>query len=80
MIRGLGRMESVSADREMLRAATRVYGHPVDEAELARLAEPYGTWAGYLGALPARQLLSGDPAAVPAQPARPTRSRGGRLC
>ncbi|WP_200942933.1 DNA-3-methyladenine glycosylase [Cellulomonas sp. Root485] len=47
MIRGLGRMESVSADREMLRAATRVYGHPVDEAELARLAEPYGAWAGY---------------------------------
>jgi len=47
MIRGLGRMESVSADREMLRAATRVYGHPVDEAELAQLAEPYGTWAGY---------------------------------
>ena len=47
MIRGLGRMESVSADREMLRAAKRVYGHPVDEAELARLAEPYGTWAGY---------------------------------
>ena len=47
MIRGLGRMESVSADREMLRAATRVYGHPVDAAELERLAEPYGTWAGY---------------------------------
>jgi DNA-3-methyladenine glycosylase II len=47
MIRGLGRMESVSADREMLRAATRVYGYPVDDAELARLAEPYGTWAGY---------------------------------
>jgi len=47
MIRGLGRMESVSADREMLRAATRVYGHPVDEAELSELATPYGTWAGY---------------------------------
>ena len=47
LIRGLGRMETVSADREMLRAASRVYGHPVDEAELARLAEGYGTWAGY---------------------------------
>lgn len=47
LIRGLGRTEEVSPDREMLRAASRVYGVAVGEAELARLAERYGEWAGY---------------------------------
>ncbi|MFI7587249.1 DNA-3-methyladenine glycosylase family protein [Spongisporangium articulatum] len=47
LIRGLGRMERGSDDAEMLRAASRVYGHAVDAAELARLAEPYGDARGY---------------------------------
>lgn len=47
LIRGLGRMEEVSPDREMLRAASRAYGTAVGEADLARLAERYGPWAGY---------------------------------
>ncbi|MBB2924123.1 DNA-3-methyladenine glycosylase [Cellulomonas cellasea] len=47
LIRGLGRMEEVSPDREMLRAASRAYGVAVGEADLARLAERYGVWAGY---------------------------------
>jgi DNA-3-methyladenine glycosylase II len=49
LIRGLGRMEQMSADREALRTASKVYGHPVDEAEFARLAERYGRWQGYWG-------------------------------
>lgn len=47
LIRGLGRMEHAPPDKELLRAATRVYGHTVDEHELARLAAPYGPWQGY---------------------------------
>jgi len=47
LIRGLGRMEHAPPDKELLRAATRVYGHTGDEHELARLAAPYGPWQGY---------------------------------
>lgn len=49
MVRGLGRMERMPADPEALRAASRVYGHPVDEAEFQRLADRYGEWRGYWG-------------------------------
>jgi DNA-3-methyladenine glycosylase II len=57
LIRGLGRMERITAgggrangdraDRELLRAASRVYGRPVGEAELSELARRYGAWQGY---------------------------------
>lgn len=47
LIRGLGRMEQAPPDKELLRAAARVYGHDVDEDGLARLAARYGTWQGY---------------------------------
>lgn len=36
-------------DREGLRAASQVYGHQVDAAEFATLADRYGRWRGYWG-------------------------------
>lgn len=59
MIRGLGRMGTLPPDKEGKRAASRVYGHPVDDAELTRLAERYGPWKGYWG----HYLRAGAPAA-----------------
>lgn len=47
LIRGLGRMEQAAPDKELLRAAARVYGHPVDERCLAQLASRYGPLQGY---------------------------------
>ncbi|QMU76329.1 DNA-3-methyladenine glycosylase 2 family protein [Streptacidiphilus sp. PB12-B1b] len=47
LIRGLGRMEHIAYDREAARAATRAYGHPVDEPEFRRLASGYGELQGY---------------------------------
>lgn len=47
LIRGLGRMDHVPPDKELLRAATRVYGRTIDEQGLGRLAAPYGPWQGY---------------------------------
>ena len=47
MIRGLGRMEHVAYDRESAGAASRAYGHPVDETEFRRLASGYGELQGY---------------------------------
>ena len=47
MIRGLGRMEHIAYDRELARAASRAYGHPVDEPEFRRLASDYGELQGY---------------------------------
>lgn len=49
LIRGLGRTERVVLDKEMGRAAQRVYGRPVDETEFRRLADHYGRWQGYWG-------------------------------
>lgn len=49
MIRGLGRMGTLSPDKEGKRAASRVYGHPVEDAEFTRLADRYGPWKGYWG-------------------------------
>ncbi|WP_307676463.1 DNA-3-methyladenine glycosylase [Streptomyces sp. V4I2] len=49
LVRGLGRTERVSLDKEMLRAARRVYGRTMDEQEFQRLADHYGTWQGYWG-------------------------------
>jgi DNA-3-methyladenine glycosylase II len=49
LIRGLGRTEHIAPDKEALRAASRVYGHPVDEAEFTALAGRYGRWQGYWG-------------------------------
>ena len=54
LIRGLGRMDRLSDDAELLRAATSVYGHEVDADEAAVLASRYapmpGYWAHYLRA------------------------------
>lgn len=49
MVRGLGRTERVGFDREMARAAQRVYGQALDEAAFRRLADHYGTAQGYWG-------------------------------
>jgi len=49
MIRGLGRTERMAPDKEALRAASRVYDHPVSEAEFAATAARYGKWQGYWG-------------------------------
>lgn len=49
LIRGLGRTERVTLDKEMLRAAQRVYGRGLDEREFERLAAYYGQWQGYWG-------------------------------
>ncbi|MEV6282514.1 hypothetical protein [Kribbella sp. NPDC051770] len=47
MIRGLGRTDEVPTEKEFLRAAARVYGRAVDEADVIQLAERYGPWRGY---------------------------------
>ncbi|MBO2447505.1 DNA-3-methyladenine glycosylase 2 family protein [Actinomadura barringtoniae] len=47
LIRGLGRTDEVPFEKALIAAASRVYGRPVNEAGLRRLAEPYGRWAGY---------------------------------
>lgn len=59
MIRGLGRMGSLLPDKEGKRSASRVYGHPVEDAEFTQLAEQYGPWKGYWG----HYLRAGAPAA-----------------
>ncbi len=47
MVRGLGRSEQISADREGKAAAGRVYGRTLNNAEFGELAGRYGTWQGY---------------------------------
>ncbi len=50
LLRGLGRMERVSAvDRELAKAASRIYnnGQPLAAAEMQRLLDTYGTTQGY---------------------------------
>lgn len=62
LVRGLGRMEVVSAiDKELLKAAERIYheGRPFDAGELQALLDSYGTSQGYW-ALYARVALMGQ--------------------
>lgn len=47
LIRGLGRMDEVPTEAELLRAASRRYGVEVDAEQAVRIAEPYGRWRGY---------------------------------
>lgn len=47
LLRGLGRMERLPAERRLLEAASRVYGYAVDERELERLSQRYGAYRGY---------------------------------
>lgn len=49
LIRGLGRMEFLTTDKEMQRAAARVYGRAVGEEELVEMAARYGDLKGYWG-------------------------------
>jgi DNA-3-methyladenine glycosylase II len=55
LVRGLGRMERVSAiDKELLEAASQIYndGQPLSSGEMQRLLDHYGTsqghWAFYM--------------------------------
>jgi DNA-3-methyladenine glycosylase II len=54
MIRGLGRMELLPQDPELVRVASKAYGRALAPADLVSLAEPYapyqGYWAHYLRA------------------------------
>jgi DNA-3-methyladenine glycosylase II len=47
MIRGLGRMGTLAADADGKRAASRVYGHNVGDAEFRALTDRYGPFKGY---------------------------------
>ncbi|MCK9874628.1 hypothetical protein MXD59_02320 [Frankia sp. Ag45/Mut15] len=47
LIRGLGRMERAPQDPEGLKAASAVYGRPIDEREFHELAAHYGDHQGY---------------------------------
>ncbi len=47
MVRGLGRSEQVSADRESKLAAAHVYGRTMTDVEYRELAGRYGRWQGY---------------------------------
>ncbi|MFI7090101.1 DNA-3-methyladenine glycosylase family protein [Streptomyces lydicus] len=49
LIRGLGRTEHLTPDKEMMRAAQRVYGHDLDAAAFAALTTRYGRHQGYWG-------------------------------
>ncbi|MET7815337.1 DNA-3-methyladenine glycosylase 2 family protein [Streptomyces sp. NPDC005395] len=49
LIRGLGRTEYLTTDKEMLRAAARVYGRSFTEDDFTALAERYGDLRGYWG-------------------------------
>ncbi|MFI0151405.1 hypothetical protein [Streptomyces lydicus] len=49
LIRGLGRTEHLIPDKEMMRAAQRVYGHDFDAAAFAALTTRYGRHQGYWG-------------------------------
>lgn len=47
LIRGLGRTERASYDKESSATASRLYGRPLDEPAFRSLAERYGPWQGY---------------------------------
>lgn len=47
LIRGLGRMDEAPPDREGLRSAASVYGHPLSERDFEALAARYAPWPAY---------------------------------
>lgn len=49
LIRGLGRTEHLTPDKEMTRAAQRVYGRSLDDTAFAELTTRYGRHQGYWG-------------------------------
>ncbi|MGW1375039.1 DNA-3-methyladenine glycosylase family protein [Streptomyces sp. NPDC002446] len=49
LIRGLGRTEHLTPDKEMTRAAQRVYGRALDDTAFAELTTRYGRHQGYWG-------------------------------
>ncbi|MEV4259370.1 hypothetical protein AB0J52_39950, partial [Spirillospora sp. NPDC049652] len=47
LIRGFGRTDEVPTDKQLVTAASRVYGRPLTPADVQELGKPYGRWAGY---------------------------------
>ncbi|MCP2342849.1 DNA-3-methyladenine glycosylase 2 [Actinomadura rupiterrae] len=47
LIRGFGRTDEVPTEKQLVTAASRVYGRPLSPAEVHELGKPYGRWAGY---------------------------------
>lgn len=47
LLRGLGRMERVPAEQNLVAAASRVYGRDLDQDEVERIGAQYGRWQGY---------------------------------
>lgn len=47
LIRGFGRTDEVPAEKQLVTAASRAYGRPLTAADVQKLGEPYGRWAGY---------------------------------
>src|SRR5262249_46400164 len=60
LVRGLGRMDRVSAEKPLQDSASRVYHQRLDEAGVRRLAARYGVnqgyWAFYLRNAPTSSL------------------------
>ncbi|MEV5569587.1 hypothetical protein AB0L06_06030 [Spirillospora sp. NPDC052269] len=47
LIRGFGRMDEVPGEKQLVTAASRAYGRPLTPADVRKLGETYGPWAGY---------------------------------
>ncbi|MFC5184253.1 DNA-3-methyladenine glycosylase family protein [Actinomadura harenae] len=47
LIRGFGRTDEVPAEKQLVTAASRAYGRSLTPADVRKLGEPYGPWAGY---------------------------------
>jgi DNA-3-methyladenine glycosylase II len=49
LIRGLGRMERISADKALVATASRAYGRSLSEQDVRAIADGYGPYQGYWG-------------------------------
>ncbi|MFC4912158.1 DNA-3-methyladenine glycosylase family protein [Actinomadura gamaensis] len=47
LIRGFGRTDEVPSEKQLITAASRVYGRRLTAADVRKLGEPYGRWSGY---------------------------------
>lgn len=73
LFRGLGRFDGAGlVSPRLVAAASALYGRPLDDAELARLARSYGAWGGYW------MLYLWASTFVPPHPHSETRSRSVR--
>lgn len=47
LVRGLGRMEHISAEKRLVSAVSNTYNRPLNEKGVAEIAAGYGPWQGY---------------------------------